>query len=529
MADQDFNIRVVTSADIGGFRQTEAEITRLETQIKNIKAQIGGGAGGLLAPVPSELLERGSIGEKAADIKVGYEGIASHAKEVERSTLLWGANLTRARQETIILMRELATGAPSTRTLGSLLGSLGLPFAVAAIAGIGLKDAIESAGLAVIKLRGEVDNLTRDTGASPFLKTAEIEGHLNDVTSKLHEIRDQLLQTADIDPVGKLINNLTGETARRQEYINRLRKEAGEDIDKLAEKQRALNKATYDQTVFGEYKAKLDQIEIEHNERIGKIKAANAAAGIQFPAGQDPAEIEENKRRDNAIKLAGYEEGQRKIKVSGAADVARIEADADARRISTGDARIAKLQSELNTAKALLDYWSKIEDKENPDLLQKRLDVIKAESALIKERAEQFSKATGGIFEPQSTADRLGAFIRAGGASGAVLAEREREAQQQRVAQETKEFEATRRDIEARQARGAKVSPTELAAAGLGPAPSPQKTGAEMESEIASKRETEFDRAFHPERVAPRGDTSKQTRDDKDIVNWLQKIYQQWQ
>ncbi len=46
MADQEFNIRVVTSADVAGIRQTEAALDALGLKIKSIRAVGGGGGGG---------------------------------------------------------------------------------------------------------------------------------------------------------------------------------------------------------------------------------------------------------------------------------------------------------------------------------------------------------------------------------------------------------------------------------------------------------------------------------------------------
>jgi hypothetical protein len=145
MADQDLEIRIRAEADLSA-------IAQVQKALDDLKARTVSGQSRLLAPVPQELTEASSaFGSGAA----GYTGLTSVAAEMERAKApaaelasagaLLGANLTRARAEAIILVRELATGVPTTRTLSSLLGALGYQIAGASIGFIAIAEGVKSA------------------------------------------------------------------------------------------------------------------------------------------------------------------------------------------------------------------------------------------------------------------------------------------------------------------------------------------------------------------------------------------------
>src|SRR5262245_44203182 len=141
MADQDFQIRVVTTADTSGIKQTSAELDALRTKAaipadvllaRQVSLQAA------LLPVPEAL---GGAAVSAEEIAVNGEKVTAALNAAGGASFLVGANLTRARQEALVLARELATGGNVTRTLGSLLGSLGVPITLAAVGGIALYEA----------------------------------------------------------------------------------------------------------------------------------------------------------------------------------------------------------------------------------------------------------------------------------------------------------------------------------------------------------------------------------------------------
>src|SRR6266403_3478596 len=153
MADQEFKINIVTTSDTSGIRQTEAALSRL----KGGGPVAGGWAQGLGVPIPPELL---------TDTAANGEKIATAMNEAGRGALFFGTNLTRARQEAIILARELTTGVPTTRTLSSLLGSLGVGIAGAAVLGIGMFKGFQESNKEVAKLIDESKTLGDELAAA---------------------------------------------------------------------------------------------------------------------------------------------------------------------------------------------------------------------------------------------------------------------------------------------------------------------------------------------------------------------------
>jgi len=152
MADRDFNIRIVTTADTSGFKEASAAADDLAARTRKASAVPAGWQAPVdVIPIPPALLKKtGAFGEGGA----GIEGLTAKAAEADRtlktaaaSGLLLGANMRRARQEATTFVRELATGAPTTRTLSALLGNLPGPLLIAGVAAItlgeGLKNAVE--------------------------------------------------------------------------------------------------------------------------------------------------------------------------------------------------------------------------------------------------------------------------------------------------------------------------------------------------------------------------------------------------
>jgi hypothetical protein len=140
MADQDFNIKVVTTADTSGIREVDASLDTLRARQRSLAAQFPQG-------LPSE---------EAEAVAESTEKAATETEALAAGGLLAGTNLGKARQEAAVLARELATGGNVTRTLGSLLGALGPQITVAAIGGLFLFEEIK-------KIREESQKLIADT------------------------------------------------------------------------------------------------------------------------------------------------------------------------------------------------------------------------------------------------------------------------------------------------------------------------------------------------------------------------------
>ncbi len=173
MADQDFEIKVVTTADTTGIRQTSDALDDLNAKGRQQSERGSSLRGAFLAPVPEELKTTADNGEK----------IAEAMEKAGGGSLFLGANLTRARSEAMILVRELGTGVPTTRTLSSLMGSLGVGIAGAALAGFALNRAITSYGDNQLKINKELDEqLTKLTeSAQKWKEIAQAATSLEDV------------------------------------------------------------------------------------------------------------------------------------------------------------------------------------------------------------------------------------------------------------------------------------------------------------------------------------------------------------
>ncbi len=152
MADQDFNIKVVTTADLTGLTDTQREMAKIRQQ-------------GLLAPIPAGLSGTTAAEEAAKTYPLLNQG-ATAAEKAANNALFMGANLGRARQEAIVLARELTTGGNVTRTLGSLLGALGPEIAVAAVGTFALYQGFKGSRDEALKLIEITDKLGAEIEAT---------------------------------------------------------------------------------------------------------------------------------------------------------------------------------------------------------------------------------------------------------------------------------------------------------------------------------------------------------------------------
>ncbi len=196
MADQDFNIKVVTTADLSGIAQTEAGLKRLSIDEAN-----------RLGRIASE--RQASLRSALTNVPAGLTGgaIAVEAEAVSRASLLSGINLAKARNEAVTFVRELSSGAPTARTLGALLGTLGPSLIGGALAGLFLKNAIDQVATETEKVTKELDK----TGQ----KVVELGIKWREAAKEASSVEDvqRIGQSAlsDIDNIGKRIREVAGE------------------------------------------------------------------------------------------------------------------------------------------------------------------------------------------------------------------------------------------------------------------------------------------------------------------------------
>lgn len=158
MADQDFNVKVITTADLRGIKETEAGLKRLSIDEANRL--------GRLASERRRAL-RSALSEVPDELKSSAPSVVEEIEKIAPATLFSGINIAKARQEATFLARELATGVPTTRTLSSLLGALGPYIAGAVVAGFALNKALTANAERQLAINRELDSqLTKVTDLS---------------------------------------------------------------------------------------------------------------------------------------------------------------------------------------------------------------------------------------------------------------------------------------------------------------------------------------------------------------------------
>jgi hypothetical protein len=125
--------------------ETKAQLTAIGATAAETNAAISGG-------LPGQTL---AINQEAFNIQLEREASLREAmlattvetavvqNEVAAASLLTGANLGKARQEALVLAREVATGSVNFRTIGSFIGAWGPAITIAGIAAFSLFEIIK--------------------------------------------------------------------------------------------------------------------------------------------------------------------------------------------------------------------------------------------------------------------------------------------------------------------------------------------------------------------------------------------------
>lgn len=190
MADKEFEILLKTTADTSGIAQVKAQIAELQAQAAETSAAISGSIAGQgetkvafdQASFTTQLEREASI--RQAMLATTKEISVAQAAQVESSALI-GINFSKARQEAVVLGREIATGNVRASTMGSLLGSFGTSLTIAAIAGYAVVEAIKRSGEEQQKVRDELDASSKqlDTQIKQWDELAEHATKFVDVVS----------------------------------------------------------------------------------------------------------------------------------------------------------------------------------------------------------------------------------------------------------------------------------------------------------------------------------------------------------
>ncbi len=369
MADQDFNIKVVTTADTSGLTKTADEMARIRQQ-------------GLLSPIPAELS--------------GATAVA--AKETEKmaaASLLTGVNLGKARQEAIVLARELATGGNVMRTLGSLMGAFGTSITVAAIGGLLLFERIKSWGESIknaaedqVKLNREIDQSVK--GYANISTAAQWDKENDKIEEQIQLLRDK--RRFSTDPTEQ--QNLSKEIEARQRQQ--------QDLAILA--QRGYERAQAE-----------EKVKLSIRDQIDAMAQADKTA----PVGVEAAK-------------AKREEAEKNFDAVQATEAAQLEARADSARLAQ---QSADAELEVASAKKKL-----AEDEKEARLDPGSVDVSKARERLNQaEREAQVmrelaSGAANYVLELDKGKDALSAQLLT---TKAILEYRRRAEQQAKAAAQT--------------------------------------------------------------------------------------------
>ncbi len=286
MPDQDFNIKVVTTADTSGLRQVGDEMDRLNERGKRQSSL----RGAFLAPVPEDLKTT--------------EDVVKESEKAAAASFLTGANLGKARREAAVLVRELATGGNVMRTVGSLMGAFSFAITGAGIAALFLFEKIGQWAAEIRKTAEEQRALSREIdrsvkGYESIRTAAQWDKENEKIEDQIQLLRDKL----------KLTSNTTDRENIQKEIDARQRQQQ----DLAIQAQRGFERARAEEQTT---KAIREQIE------------AMAAADKSAPVGVEAAKAKREEAEKNYDAVRKTEGEQLKARAD-AAKFAQQSADAD--------------------------------------------------------------------------------------------------------------------------------------------------------------------------------------------------------
>ena len=210
MAAEDRILKILLQlrADVADSAKVTGALKEIEVQAVKTSAAVSG------AGQPASLFNKqpgfqGYTVAEQAQIAALISGTKVEAAGLATNFGMAGVNLARAKQEAIVLMREIAAGNIRASTLSSLLGSMGTAFTISGIAAYSLYQILDSAAhkslLLAQETRKQTDELVRQLttwnelaqAASDFgdvIKLGEkIEPELTKASQKLEEFRNKEL------------------------------------------------------------------------------------------------------------------------------------------------------------------------------------------------------------------------------------------------------------------------------------------------------------------------------------------------
>jgi len=374
MPDQDFKINVITTYDGGGLRKLSDDIDSVEARTRKISpanlafVQAGGGV-----PIPPELLTEPGL---------PFEKTAEETEKAAEGAAHFGQNLTRARQEAIILARELATGVPTTRTLSSLMGALGYQIAgVSLIAG-----ALYKGAALYVEYQQRINS--------------ELDQQLTKLTANAEKWRDIARATLKPEDVAKVAAAALPELEAAQAKMNQIQNQGITGFKAVIDSM--VSGATFGGTIFAHLADLQASRDAEQVERLRQLTLGNIKLGEEteksFAAKKlEPTSkaIDEIVSKINKLKLA--QEGAFKL-----GDIVNF--------VDIGK-QIANQEAQL---KGIIDL-----EKERVDILSKDSDIYDTLSDKIN-RLQSDLKGLG--VSAKSPGEAFEAALRIGGAVGDQVA-----------------------------------------------------------------------------------------------------------
>jgi hypothetical protein len=169
----ELQINVTTTADTAGLDEVKAKLA------------------GVSKSVADQLAAAGAVFDPA---KGAFTSAAKEVENIGFNATIAGASLNKARGEAMVLARELATGSVNARTIGALLGALGTPFTIAAIAGLGLFHVIANMAKELVAFNNELKKMSDELNKqeTQWINLAERAGDFGDALKLSEKMQPEL-------------------------------------------------------------------------------------------------------------------------------------------------------------------------------------------------------------------------------------------------------------------------------------------------------------------------------------------------
>jgi hypothetical protein len=211
MADgnQNFQVKITTTADTAGAEKEAAALKAVEAQAEKTNVAIAeqlAAAGAKFDPKTQSFV---SLAAPTKLVTPETEAAADAAGRI-------GINLNKARGEALVLARELATGGNYARTMGSLLGALGLPITIAGIAAFSLFEHFKKAAEEARKLTLETAKFERELenteeGYRKINTAAKWDENTKKIQDRIAALREEREATTDDAKIAQLDQEISRE------------------------------------------------------------------------------------------------------------------------------------------------------------------------------------------------------------------------------------------------------------------------------------------------------------------------------